>query len=110
MGGHSSYKGAYKIFDARSRMAKGEFRLMKWLTNDPNLRAEMGKFEKDRAASDNVEAGQSYTKATLGNTQDTEIEKVLGMKWDFTSDEFIFSFDKIVERAEMLETTEINIL
>ena len=91
-------------------MAKGGFRLRKWLTNDPNLRAEMGKVEKEGAASENVEDDQSYAKATLGNTQDTEIEKVLGMKWDCTSDEFLFSFDKIVERAEMLEPTKRNIL
>ena len=111
VGGHNSYEGALKIFDAaRSRMAKGGFRLRKWLTNDPNLRAEMRKVEREETASVNVEDDQSYAKATLGNTQDTGIEKVLGMKWDCTSDEFIFSFEHIVERAEMLEPTKRNVL
>ena len=32
------------------------------------------------------------------------------MKWDCTSDEFIFSFEHIVERAEMLEPTKRNVL
>ena len=111
VGGHDYYEGALKIFDtARSRMAKGGFRLRKWLTNDPNLRAVMRKVASEETASENVEDDQSYAKATLGNTQDTGIEKVLGMKWNCTSDEFIFSFEKIVEQADMLEPTKRNIL
>ena len=110
VGGHDNYEGALKIFDtARSTMAKGGFRLRKWLTNDPNLRPVMRKVASEETASENVEDDQSYAKATLGNTQDTGIEKVLGMKWDCTSDEFIFSFERIVERAEMLEPTKGNI-
>lgn len=42
--------------------------------------------------------------------QDTGIEIVLRMKWDCNSDEFIFSFAKIVEQAAMLEPTKRNIL
>ena len=53
----------FEDFDAaRSRMAKGGFRLRKWLTNDPNLRAEMRKVEREETASVNVEDDQSYTR------------------------------------------------
>ena len=55
---------------------------------------------------------ETFTQATLGGTQvlhDSE-RKVLGVTWNVSSDQIVFSLTKLAEQAKNLEPTKRNVI
>ena len=50
------------------------------------------------------------TDSSINPTTASNIRKVLGIKWDITSEEFIFNFKKIINTANSLDCTKRNVL
>ena len=56
---------------------------------------------------------KSYSKSTVGNAQDVPLEreeKVLGIRWNYVSDTFIFNFQQIVQAARDLKPTKRQVI
>ncbi|CAB3977201.1 Hypothetical predicted protein [Paramuricea clavata] len=54
---------------------------------------------------------KSYCKSTVGNPQELPLEreeKILGIRWNYVNDIFIFNFHRIVQAARELEPTKRN--
>ena len=73
-------------------------------------RCEMRKAECENGPLEAENEELTFVKETIGPTEVAGKEKVLGMLWDCDSDEFIYSFSKIVERMRELIPTKRNIL
>ena len=91
----------------------GAFNLRKFLTNSRSLQRKINEKEsplrnKSTEASDSTE---TFTQVTLGRTQglhDGE-HKVLGVTWNVSSDQIIFSLTELAEQAKNLEPTKRNV-
>ena len=75
------YQGACDI------LMQGGFQLRKWIINFKNLQKHIN----ENSCEVNSE---SYVK------------KVLGVEWDVSKDEFVFTFSDIIETAELLPVTK----
>ncbi|CAB4034050.1 Hypothetical predicted protein [Paramuricea clavata] len=56
---------------------------------------------------------KSYCKSTVGNPQELPLEreeKILGIRWNYVNDTFIFNFQRIVQAARELEPTKRNVI
>ncbi|CAB4039577.1 G2 M phase-specific E3 ubiquitin- ligase, partial [Paramuricea clavata] len=56
---------------------------------------------------------KSYCKSTVGNAQELPLEreeKILGIRWNYVNDTFIFNFQRIVQAARELEPTKRNVI
>ena len=92
----------------------GAFNLRKFLTNSRSLQRKINEKEsplrnKSTEASDSTE---TFTQVTLGRTQglhDGE-HKVLGVTWNVSSDQIIFSLTELAEQAKNLEPTKRNVI
>ena len=65
------------------------------------------------AVNDVCTEDKSYSKSTVGNPQEVLLEreeKILGIRWNYVSDTFIFNFQRIVEAARELEPTKRNVI
>ena len=62
--------------------------------------------------SDTNESEETYTRATLGGSQTLHSgeQKILGVKWNINTDQFVVSFDEITSLAKGLEPTKRNII
>ena len=56
---------------------------------------------------------KSYSKSTVGNAQYVPLEweeKVLGIRWNYVNDTFLFSFQQIVQAARDLKPTKRHVI
>ena len=84
-----SITGAQKMADAfnlyekcKKFMLEGGFLLRKWNSNDPHLMQKINEAEGE-----------------LSGRIDSSIQKVLGVKWNFSEDKLIFDVDDVVTKA-----------
>ena len=130
---------AYKLYiKARVRLAEGGFNLRKFVTNSPELRKQIEDNEsrlcnangtlpgedmydsgtlQDVLADDKapvesvVHEEQSYTKTSLGDTQESSKseQKILGVKWNFVEDNLVFDLISVAQLASECRPTKRNI-
>ena len=119
LSGSSTLKEAIELFlNTKKCLADGGFTLRKWKTSDPQLRELIRENDQDIAQSTHEEVKPvsedetSYAKLNLGDTVKTteEYNKVLGLQWNYDSDEFLLTFRRLVEFGEKLTPTKRNLL
>lgn len=99
------YKGA------KDRLARGGFKLRKWMTNDEVLRGLIAQDDNRKTADDGVtNEEETYAKLTLGSEISKSCPKVLGLPWDCENDLICFSFEKIVAKAQEIRPTKRSLL
>ena len=94
---------------AKQILSEAGLHLRKWITNNDHLQKYIDSFENpDRNVKENV-CDISYSESQFLSCDDNK-QRVLGIEWDVSSDEFLFNTEKIVKLAESLEPTKRNIL
>lgn len=111
--GSNSEERAYELYQgAKSLLARGAFNLRKFSTNSLSLQsrinAEEGSAEQDMKKP--VTSLETFTQATLGGIEELQGGelKVLGVTWNVTTDQIVFSLIKLSEQARALEPTKRN--
>ena len=111
--GAESDKQAYELYMGAKRLLRsGAFNLRKFSTNSSCLQAKVDG-EEASPTGDLAESTptETFSQATLGNSQgvhDGE-QKVLGVNWSVSSDQFIFSFAELAKQAQGVEPTKRSI-
>ena len=96
---------AYTVYaSAKEILSHGSFNLRKFVTNSASLQALVDSQEAagtpgTKSEAQVMEADETYVKATLpASTYKHPAEhKVLGVRWDTTLDQLVFSLDAILE-------------
>ena len=109
--GEDNTDKAYMLYEkSKKRMARGGFKLRKWLTNDKALRNQIAMKEEGASAEtitadaeDDSYAKQSLALACKLNSGD---RKVLGISWDCENDNLIFHFGRLVDTARKTPLNE----
>ena len=73
------------------------FELRKWVTNHPELQSYISSKEVDD--SDVKQQDDLTYPESTATSIDTSHKTVLGLTWDTTADEIVFSFDYLIERC-----------
>lgn len=106
--GENNIEEAYLLYaKTKQRLAEGGFRLHKWRTNDPDLRARIN--EQDVSGSADTDE-QTYAKTALACQAGNQAGKVLGLEWDSALDLIKFTFDGLIEKARKTEASKRNVL
>lgn len=111
--GDCNASDTYSLYEkSKQRMAKGGFKLRKWMTNDKVLRERIAQIESNATESAIVTSEEeSYAKFILGAGQaNKSCSKVLGLPWDCEKDVIQFSFEKVVSKALDTEPTKRSLL
>ena len=101
------YKQSKSLFKA------GGFNLRKFVTNSKHIQA---KFDQEEGITNPIQNttsfDETYTKSTLGMTQIPLVDeqKVLGIRWNVSSDCFILSIQDIAHLANQTEPTKRHIV
>ena len=101
-----------KKFHTRAKeiMSEPGFELRKWVTNNTDLRNFIS--ENEQSAVENTFSKTddlSFVKSQF-SVGVNDCKKVLGPEWDIDSDEIVFRFADLVEKARAIEPTKRNIL
>ena len=90
-------------------LARGAFRVRKWLSNSKGLN-RIEQIIEGRARKRDVLDHETYAKVSMqvSNNSDKS-EKILGMSWNCESDKFIFSLEKLAQKAKSVVATRRNI-
>lgn len=110
--GEDDTNKALSLYDkSKNRMARGGFKLRKWMTNDKVLKGLIDAQENQETASESVTTEEeTYAKFSLGSEISKSQPKVLGLPWDCENDEICFSFEKIVAKAQEISPTKRGLL
>lgn len=131
---------AYQLYvKSKVRLAEGGFNLRKFVTNSPRLRKQIEDNESrlcnvdcaPTSSEDTYDNGtlqtslindkptvepvvheeQSYTKTSLGDTQESgkSEQKILGVKWNFVEDKLVFDLSSVARLASECLPTKRNI-
>ena len=102
--GGENQQRALKVYElSKVCLEKGGFSLRKWRTSDPELQSLIYEIETKQQtpkAETKFESDEtSYAKTVVGGTENLEPseQKVLGLKWNYESDELLLTFDKLIE-------------
>ena len=103
--GHVLYR------DSKDLLRKGGFNLRKFITNDQDLQRRIDDGEGTPDSSQQP-TDETYTKITLGNTQVIRPgeQKILGIRWNTSSDRLCFNFEEIAQQALKLEPTKRHLV
>ena len=107
---------AYALYTkSREILSHGSFNLRKFTTNAPSLQSLVDSQEAflenpqgTKPHADVVEANETYVEATLPtslNIHPTE-HKVLGVRWNVSLDQLVFSLDAVLESTATVESTK----
>ena len=112
VGGGATTQESIELYQkTQSRMAEGGFKLRKWLTNDPQVRAKMATETQTGDKQDVViEEDISYAKSSVGMKLGSKGQKVLGCEWDYQADVIDVDLTSVVQRAKGLPATKRNTL
>ena len=108
--GAYSVEEAFRLCkEAKDIFRQGGFNLRKFNSNSQEL---LSKFREIENEQESVSSEESYARATLGSANSEAIGeyKVLGVKWDVSTDEFVIDIESIVEEALGTEPTKRNIV
>ena len=111
--GSHSEEEPYQLYTGAKTLKSGAFNLRKFVTNSKSLQT---KIDEEESTPHNHAAEPSnpetFTQATLGGThglRDSE-HKVLGVTWNVSSDQIVFSLTELAEQAKKLEPTKRNVI
>ena len=115
--GATSIQEVFKLYSkSKTRLSLGGFNLWWFTTNSPELRKQL-KLAENRCTTDVCshpvsEEDCSYTQSTLGDHRETldEKQKVLGVRWNFVNDCFVFDIQHLAEQAESENPTKRNVV
>ena len=114
--GAANEEAALKLYKESKRvLQEGGFNLRKFLTNKPQLQRAINVLENPPISPADARSVCSeettYAKSTLGEVQMVSLaeQKVLGVKWDVTTDCLIFSVQNVASLAEFVEPTKRRI-
>ena len=120
--GAESEEAAYELYKESKELLKGAgFNLRKFTSNSSQLREKVEREETPHSSdanptppvpSDTNESEETYTRATLGGSQTLHSgeQKILGVRWNVNTDQFVVSLDEIARLARSLEPTKRNIV
>lgn len=113
--GSQSEEQAYKLYTGTKNLLKtGAFNLRKFTTNSSTLQARVDAEELVHLSDSSHTSGatETFSQVTLGRAQGLREgeQKVLGVNWDVSSDQIIFSLDELAEQARRLEPTKRNVI
>ena len=115
--GDDDEDSAYELYNnSKSILKSASFNLHKFTTNSPILQARIDKAEgvAIRTESHNSQAmdlDETYAMYTLGAIQQQLGEqRILGVRWDVSSDQILFDFSNIVKLATNLEPTKRSVV
>ena len=106
---------AYTLYkESKEVLRSGGFNLRKFATNSSQLQERIDEEEAllDPKPGSALESEETYTKVTLGRSQKMRSGelKVLGVRWDVTTDHLVINMDEIANQAKVLEPTKRNIV
>ena len=109
------HKGFTRIYkDSRSVFREGGFNLRKFISNVPELQRFFDEDELSTSMSDSNSdcVEETYAKSLLGGNQtmNPKNQKVLGVRWNVSTDCLIFSVQDIVDVAEKAVTTKRRVM
>lgn len=113
--GSQSEEQAYQLYtEAKALLRTGAFNLRKFSCNSSSLQPLVNREETSHVGNHFRFGGttETYVKETLGGTQvlqDGE-QKVLGINWNVSSDQIVFSLDELANQARRLEPTKRNVV
>ena len=121
----------YELYlKSKIRLAEAGFNLRKFMSNSAELRERIQCNESNPVTSENIvepermqssqdiperdvtEEDKTYAKSTLGALEDatsTE-QKVLGVRWNYVNDKFVFQLGEIASLARDTEPTKRNVV
>lgn len=113
--GSDSENKAYQLYaDSKVMLREGGFNLRKFLTNSSELQERIEESEKALQLSPQPRLGEdlSYTQSTLGTTQTVNggETKVLGVKWNPSTDRLVFDLSDVTAHALDMEPTKRNVI
>ena len=118
-------------FKCKLRLAEGGFNLRKFMSNSSQLteriqqneacisapaistNTDQMKSPSDLSKGDSViEEDKTYAKSMVGTTEESSgaEQKVLGVRWNFVSDHFVFDLREIATLARNIEPTKRNVI
>ena len=103
--GADSEEHAYDLYGESKKILKeGGFNLRKFTTNSQQLQERIDQAEKKQGVGvteSTMNHDETYAKGTLGNTQliFPGEDRILGVRWDATSDQLIFNFEDVAQSA-----------
>ncbi|XP_048577132.1 uncharacterized protein LOC125559150 [Nematostella vectensis] len=107
--GSNTPEEAYELYvKSKSRLAEGGFNLRKWQTNDSELRGRLDVGE-GRCMPGSQE-GVARGKTSQGVASDWDIQKVLGLPWNSSSDTIGLTFGHLYDKAQQSPATKRNVL
>lgn len=123
---------AYELYlKCKLRLAEGGFNLRKFLSNSSELTERIQQNEarisepaisantdhvkssSDHSKEDSViEEDKTYAKSVLGTAEETSgaEQKVLGVRWNFISDQFVLDLREIATLARNIQPTKRNVV
>ena len=110
VGGGATTQESIELYQkTQSRMAEGGFKLRKWLTNDPQVRAKMATESQTGDNQDVVtEEDISYAKSSVCMKLGSKGQKVLGCEWDYEVNVIAVDLTSVVQHAEGFPATKWN--
>ena len=115
--GRENQQTTLKVYElSKACLEKGGFNLRKWRTSDPELQSLIDEIEAKQQtpkAETKFESDEtSYAKTVVGGTKNLEPseQKVLGLKWNYESDEHLLTFDKLIKLSKTMTPTKRNLL
>ncbi len=113
--GSRSDEQAYNLYtEAKALLKTGAFNLRKFLTNSPSLQARVVAEESSHVTEPAgvIGSAESFAQTTLGEAQELRDgeQRVLGVNWNVSSDQIVFSLDGLAEQAKQLEPTKRNVI
>ena len=118
--GAETEETAFKLYmNAKNIMAEGGFNLRKWNSNSRTLVQSINNTEVCTTKSDSekitrvAEEDLSYAKTTVSqetNVIEDKQAKVLGMIWNFETDEFTFNLKELISYCNSLPVTKRSLL
>ena len=115
--GASDEEQAYALYESAKRVMKeGGFNLRKFRTNSTLLQMRIDDEEASTSqpstSPSTAEVEETYTSSTLCPTRDTQLgeQKVLGIRWDISTDQLVVSLEDIALLAGKLEPTKRSIV
>ena len=113
--GSQSEEQAYELYTgAKNLLRMGAFNLRKFTTNSSTLQARIDTEEAVNLSDSSSSGGaaETFSQVTLGGAQALREgeKKVLGVNWNVSSDQIIFSLSELAEQARALEPTKRNVI
>ena len=113
-GSHSEDEAYELCTGAKTLLKSGAFNLRKFLSNSRSLQTKIDEEESSNRSNtaEPSDSKETFTQATLGVPQglcDSE-HKVLGITWNVSSDQILFSLTNLAKQAKNLEPTKRNVI